>query len=243
MKSIVAFFAFLFAFLLMLPAQEEGLVKSSNNPPEQQELIYNSQEAQIPINELNEGGGGYSQYFYYGDPSGMYMNKQFEEGHAQLLDGTSMEGKFRYNIYHQKMQCSMEGDTFAFAKPCELEWVIIGEQKFIYATYVRGDREVSNSWFEVLCEGDCELLLRRYIKYRVTDGDDDNSNDQLYKMEDYYTRKEVNELERLLITKKTILESLIEHQDEVSEYIKAENLKVKEQKDLVKLFAYYNKLE
>jgi hypothetical protein len=119
----------------------------------------------------------------------------------------------------------------------------IGDRKFIYSTFVRSDQEVANAWFEILCEGNCTLMLRRYIKYRVSDGDDDPSNDQLYKLEEYYTKFGDGPVERLYISKKLVLESLPDHEDDISTYIKSEKLKLKERPDMIRLIAYYNSLD
>lgn len=246
MKTIVTFAAFIFIFLLIAPAQEETLIKNNSKRTQrdqQQEAVYQPLEDPVPIHDLYDGGGGYSPYFYYGDLTGMYFNEDWKDGAAGLVDGTLMKGSFRYNIYQQKMEAIVKGDTFAFAESCELEWVQIGDRKFIYSSFVRSNYEVSNSWFEVLCEGDCALLLRRYIKYRVIDGDDDDSNDQLYKLDEYYTRKDKAGAERLYISKKSVLAAMQEHETEVCSFIKQEKLKLKDQKDLVMLFAYYNTLE
>jgi hypothetical protein len=192
---------------------------------------------------LYDGGGGYGQYFYYGDPTGMYLDEEWKNGVVDVKEGDNMDGLLRYNIYHQKFEAVIEGDTFAFAKPGELEYVMIGDSKFVFSSFLRNDYEVASTWFEVLCEGECDLLLRRYIKYRVTDGDDDHSNDQLYKLEEYYTRTKDEKGKRLYTSKKDIPLVLLEHQGELSIYVKENKLNLKEQDDLVKLFEYYNNLE
>jgi len=243
MKTITIFAAFIFLLLFSAVAQEGAVVQKGSRPVERQKVSYEPVTDPMPVNNLRDGGGGYGSYFYYGDPSGMYLDPEWVMGSASLLEGDNIEGHFRYNIYLQKMECIVMGDTFAFAKPCELKFVRIGEQKFIYSTFYRSDYEVSNSWFEVLCEGGCELLLRRYIKYRVTDGDDDLSNDQLFKLEEYYTRRDGASPERMFITKDDVINAMKDHEAEVSRFIKSEKLKVKEQGDLVKLFAYYNGLD
>jgi len=246
MKTIVTFAAFIFIFLLIAPAQEKPLIKNNNKRTQRdqrQEIIYKPLEDPVAVNDLYNGGGGYSPYFYYGDPTGMYFNEDWKDGAAGLVDGTLMKGSFRYNIYQQKMEAIVKGDTFAFAESCELEWVQIDDRKFIYSSFVRSTYEVSNSWFEVLVEGDCVLLLRRYIKYRVTDGDDDHSNDHLYKLEEYYTRRGEEPGERMFLSKKSVLSQLNNHRGQVSDFLKSEKLKLKERDDLVKLFAYYNTLD
>jgi len=236
--SVVGAFAF-----FMLWGQEEPLTKVNDKTRvPQRTFTHEAVQDPVPIAEFGEGGSGYKQYFYYGDPCCMYLEKSFENGRAELADGSILEGLFRYNIYHQKMQAVMEGDTFSFAKPCEVSCLFIGDQKFIHTTYVREDGEVADGWFEVLCEGNCDLLLRHYIKYRVADGDGDPANDQLYKLEEYYTRRDGGTLERLKLSKKDILAMLKEHREELEDYIKKEHLKLRDREDLVKLYSYYNGL-
>ena len=242
MKTITLFTAFIFIFLMISLAQEEAVTQKGSNRTVPEPIIYVPVTAPSTLNDLYTGGGGYKNYFYYGEPSGMYFNIEWENGSAGHIDGTIIEGAFRYNLYHQKMEAIVGGDTFAIAKPCELEWLKIGKRKFVYTTFVRTDYEVANTWFEVLCEGSCELLLRRYIKYRVTDGDDDHSNDQLYKLMEYYTRKGNAVAEKIYVSRKALLETLQDHKSEVSAFIKEEKIKLKDQDDLVKLFSYYNRL-
>ncbi len=240
MKTILSISVILLLFYLPVSAQQESYSKNNNVVNQNQEVNNEPVQDPVPISNLDVGGGGYSTYFYMGDESGVYLNPGWAEGEATLVDGTALIGKFRYNIYKQKMEAVIEGDTFAFAKPCELSILQMGEHKFVYSTFVRSNREVSTTWFEILCEGDCQLLLRRYIKYRVSDEDDDPDNDKLYRLEEYYTCRGDGPPDRLYISKKTILAAFQNREAEMCDYLKSKKLKVKERSDLVKLFAYYN---
>jgi hypothetical protein len=242
MKTLLTLTVFVFLFQQAALAQQEQSPKNTNQN-QAAEAAYQPVQNPVPMNDLYSGGGGYTDVFYLGNPSGMFLNPEWEKGQATLLDGSILEGEFRYNIYLQKMQAVVEGDTFAFAKPCELASLQLGEQKFIYTTFVRGDQEVSNSWFEILCEGDCQLLLRRYIKYRVTDGDDDPTNDQLYRRDDYYSRTDGGALKEIFQTKESVFGLMKDHEKLVKDYMKSEKLKLTDRQDLVQLFAYYNSLD
>jgi len=123
--------------LLYLPAsaQQESFSKNSSVVKQNQEINYEPVYDPIPISDLNVTGGGYNTYFYLGDESGMYLNDVWADGKATLVDGAVLNGKFRYNIYKQKMEAVIEGDTFAFAKPCELSVLQMGEHKFVYTTF------------------------------------------------------------------------------------------------------------
>lgn len=242
MKKLLIISMMIFPFIMLSTAQEAAYSKASKTQSQIQEPEYEPVQENLFIDDFTTSSGGMTDCFYYGDPSGMYLNAEWEEGKAVLLDGQKLDGNFRYNLYKQKMEAIVEGDTFAFAKPCEIEVLKIGERKFIYSTFIRSDQEVANTWFEVLCEGEYCLLQRQYIKYRIADGDDDPTNDQLYRMQEYYTRNNDEKLMRFYASKKILLETLPEHQEEVKEYMKSERLKLNNPDDLVEVFAYYNML-
>jgi len=242
MKTRIALLVLAVFYYLPVFAQQEAVNTKKGTTTENREVNYAPLQEPVPVDDFSEGGGSYPAYFYYGDPSGMYLDDQWLPGQVAVKDGNTMDGLLRYNIYHQKVEAIVDADTFAFAKPGELNWVMIGDNKFIFSSYLRNDLEVANTWFEVLCEGECDLLLRHYIKYRIEDGDDDPSNDQMYRLEAYYSRKNDESGERLNPSKKDIPLVLLDHQEELSAYLKENKLNLKDQEDLVKLFAYYNSL-
>ena len=242
MKTLSFITALLLLASLSATGQQERYSKNNNLQP-QEESNYQSEEPVVPLQSITSGGGTYKNAFYYGDPCGMYLDNDWIKGEARLLDGTEMEGAFRYNICAQKMEAVVAGDTFAFARSGELEKINIGKSTFIFANYIRDDGELSSSWFELLSHGNCSLMLRRFIKYRVTDGDDDHTDDQLFRLEEYYSCSGQRVLERLYQDRKAVLQTLKRHESEVSSFIRAEKLNVKVQDDLVKVFDYYNELD
>lgn len=233
-------------FLILFPFQTtsgQSIRKNKQQKQREQEMDYKPIEEVKPISDINTGSGAYPNCFYYGDPSGMYLDKEWQYGKALLKDGSSIEGQFRFNLYNQKMEAIVEGDTFAFAQPFEIEMVQVGDKRFRYCAFTRDNGEHSVCWFECLAEGKCSLFLRRFIKYRLADGDGNPSNDQLYRLEEYYTCHGEGSLEHLYLSKKEVLSSLGDHQKMLKSYIKEENIRVKDQDDLVELFSYYNDLK
>ncbi len=238
--SFIACILFLFPFQVSIG---QNYQKNRQSEQRETEIKYQPVEEAMPINDINTGSGGYADCFYYGDPSGMYLEKDWQDGLAVLKDGSNIEGLFRYNLYSQKMEAIVDGDTFAFAQPVEVEMIRIGDQEFRYCTFTRESGELSASWFECLTQGECSLFLRRFIKYRVADGDGDPTNDQLYRLEEYYTCRGESSLTHLHISKKSVLSELGEHQKLLKSFMKKENIKLKEQDDLIHLFAFYNDLK
>ena len=71
----------------------------------------------------------------------------------------------------------------------------------------------------------------------------DPTNDQMYKLEAYYSRKNNESGERFSPSRKDIPLVLLDHQEELSRFLKENKLNLKDQDDLVKLFTYYNSLD
>jgi len=237
---------FLMSMLLLCAtamSQEPVITKGQGSQDQRTEQNYELTEVETPISELYDGGSGYAQYFYYGDPTGMFLEEKWADGSVLLSDGSTLIGTFRYNLYMQKIQAAVAGDTFAFANPLELDFLMMGDRKFIYNSFSRSDYEVSDSWFEVLEEGKCDLLARRYIKYYVGTTDNDPSNEKMYKVKELYVRHEDGKIQRLLLSKDALKQALNDHEQEICDYMKAEKLKIKNQEELVKIFAYYNTLD
>jgi hypothetical protein len=243
MKTLSLYTAALLLLIGGAYGQQERYNKNNNVPQQKEKSSVNNVEEAVRISDLDDGGGGYNYTYYYGDPCGMYLNKEWEPGHVKILEGDDMTGALRYNVCVQKIEAIIEGDTFAFARSEEIEYAVIGESKFIFLPYIRADRELSHSWFEVLCEGECALFLRRYIKFRKTDGDDDHSNDQLYRFQEFYTRKADKPLQRLYMSKDAVLEMLSDHKAEITSYMKSNKLKPKREEDLLQIIKYYNTLD
>ncbi len=231
--------------LLCATAMSQKPVIAKGHRSQDQSMERNNEltEVEVSVSELYDGGSGYAQYFYYGDPTGMFLEEEWADGSALLSDGSILIGTFRYNLYLQKMQAAVAGDTFAFANPLELDFLMMGDQKFVYSSFSRSDYEVSDSWFEVLEEGNCDLLAPRYIKYYVGTTDNDPSNEKMYKVKELYVRHEDGKIQRLLLSKDAVKETLSDHEQEVCDYMKAKKLKIKNPDELVKIFAYYNTLD
>jgi len=242
MKKILIFSMMMIPFVILCSAQEAAYSKAGQTQTQIPKPDYQPVQDNLYIEDFNSSSGGVTDRFYYGDPCGMYANNEWEEGKALLVDGDSLIGSFRYCVYNQKMEAIVEGDTFAFAKPCELEALKIGDHEYIYCSFIRGDGEVANTWFELLCEGECCLLQRQFIKYRIDDGDGNPTNDELFRGQEYFTRQKDGKLTILYPSKKILLETLTAHQEDMKCFMKEERLRLKDQDDLVKVFAHYNML-
>jgi hypothetical protein len=154
-----------------------------------------------------------------------------------------MEGmNLRYNMYSQQMQFIKDNDTAAFARPEEIASLAIGDHQFIYAPY-NAENELKDGYFEVLTQGECQLLLRREITYHLVDDLDDGVINDSYILEQtYYLEKPDKPASRIGMNKKSMISAFCDKQDQVEKYIKKNKIRFKTQEDMVRVVDYYNSL-
>lgn len=166
-----------FILLVGYPQQETPIVKSK-----------------VRLNETNSdpsGAGGSSSTGLatvnnLGEECCMYMNESFQKGNLSLKDNTIIENRlYRYNMYSQQMEFTIDNDTAAIGNPDEIRVLQLENNNFVYAEYINS-QNVSKGYMEILVEGDYRLLLYRDIKYTHRE----NASDPTAKPEEkYYLEK------------------------------------------------------
>ncbi len=192
----------------------------------------------------NDQGGDYG-VGWYSDETGMYLNKEWQPGYAMLKDGEKLDHiMLRYDVYHQQMQFVKDKDTLAFADPEELDYIFFDSKRFVYQPFERNGA-LMNGYFEVLKDGDCKLLLCRTITHHINnDGISGEEGDQYLRDVSYYVVKEgETEAHEMRACKKGVLCAFKDHKDEVRDYMKNNNLKMKTCEDLVEVVSFYNSLD
>jgi len=177
-----------------------------------------------------------------GREGNMYFGSAWPEGVINLRDGSNIKGRnLRYDIYADQMQMTDGKDTLAIAKPEEISSLSFDGHTFIYQPFECSGL-VKEGYFEVIVPGKTELLLKRSITFHLK-GDDPNAKDKYYVSDCYFLKKGDNPAIKVLCNKKSALEGLCEHRDEIDAYIKKTGKKVKTVADLKDLVNYYNSLE
>jgi hypothetical protein len=142
-------------------------------------------------------------------------------------------------------------DTFAIIAPLDIKSISLSNMKFIYGFYI--DREFGNdylgsSYFEVLNEGKCKLLIRHEIKIKDNSGPVTHnwagSGESFQKIRQlYFQSAEDMEVIQMKKNKKFLKKIFADKYFEVERYIKNENIKVKDEKELIRVFNFYNNLD
>lgn len=190
------------------------------------------------------GSGIMSDDKNLGEECSMYLDNEWKIATVSLKDNSVLEEiMVRYNIYTQQMQFIQDSDTIAFGNPVEIASVTFEERTFIFSSFYWND-QVKQGYFEVLCDGECKLLLHRCIKYKYVEECSDPNNE--FVREEYFLGKKYFILgsdqpaKELPSKKNDVMELLSDKDCDVKAFIKENKIKVNQQEDLIKLVAYYN---
>lgn len=182
-----------------------------------------------------------SRSSYQGEPSGMFLCDSFTEGIVEFSGGITYEPiRLRYNLYFQQMQFVRNGDTLAFANPEELKKVILGNKNFIFLAF-KNKRMLDSSYFEVISEGRCRLLKRHYIKYHFSAADVPDEEEYIYQTS-LYVKKGTEPAIPLRKCKKAVCCAFPDKKEEIKDFIKTNNLKMRHTEDIMLVVEYYNRI-
>lgn len=177
-----------------------------------------------------------------GTAGNLYFGEAWPEGIINLQDGSLITGRcFRYDIYADQMQMTDGIDTLALAKPEEIHSLTFDGHIFTYQPFECSGL-VKQGYFEVLVPGKTELLLKRSVTFHMK-GDGENAGDKYYVSDCYFLKKGDNPAVKVMCNRKSAMEALCEHREEIDAYIKKTGQKVKSPEDLKALVIYYNSLE
>lgn len=192
-------------------------------------------------------GGSFNPKKYEGIPGDPYLIPAWKPGVLILTDNSRIDNfLFRYNLYTQQMQFINNADTLAIAIPEEINNLNIDDRTFIYSQYVCKNAQ-KKGYFELLEDGHCRLLKRWVILYHIIDeekpeAEKNNIEDDIFIRTTYYYFKLGDEpAKKIPKRQKDILEYFGDKKQDVQKYMKNEGLKIKNEEDLIKIFAFYNK--
>jgi len=179
-----------------------------------------------------------------------YLNNEFEEGTMTTLDGTVIPGlMYRYDIYGDRMQFIINGDTAVINKPLALRSLELGNRKFVYEVFLVDAGKVATGYFEVIEQNEyLTILYRRVIEleqdiYVSNYGGGGGTKEFKMKNVNSYFVKPSDSAALLVRNKKDFLNTISDHQDLVKTYMKEHKISVKKEEDLLEVAQYYKSLQ
>jgi hypothetical protein len=181
-----------------------------------------------------------------------FLTEQRDKYESDMNEINELNGLFRYNLYAQEFEMIYDRDTFAIKAPFDVKSVSLSNKKFIYGFYVDkdyGHDYIGSSYFEVLNEGNCKLLIRHDVKIKNNSGPvtytwAGDGSDSFVKIKQLFYQKN-NGMEVMLLrkNKKNLRKIFADKIEEIQRYIRKEKINVKDENDLIRVFTYYNKLD
>ncbi|WP_209401975.1 hypothetical protein [Pseudozobellia sp. WGM2] len=151
--------------------------------------------------------------------------------------------KVNYDAKLDQIVAKISNDSIFYFNPAGIEQVLINNR--VFERYLDPELE-RNSYYEVIAAAENTKLLKRFTKV-IKEGmvnpmtQKKQTRDSYILQEKYFVLDEgkVNELK---LKRKRILKLFDEKATRVSEYIKENHLSVKDDKDLSKIFNYYESI-
>lgn len=171
-----------------------------------------------------------------------YLDKEWQGGLIQLEDDRKVNGYlYRYNIFTDQIELK------SIVDPTPVKIISIGKQRFVYSDFLIDGTSINSGYFEVIVNGDCKLLKRRYIR----------NNDQDYRVskilgtssaapattviKEYYIKKGDEPAVLVDKTKSSILSSLSD-KEKFNDYMEKKFLVIINENKLIELVRRYNTL-
>ena len=142
-------------------------------------------------------------------------------------------------------------DTFAIIAPFNVQRISVSNMSFIHGFFITRDMSrtyLGSSYFQVLNEGACKLLVRHAVK--ISGGDApvtyswaNAGGDAFVPFRQlYYQDHEGSEIRPLKRRRRELKKLFGRHYEEVISYMRQEELSLKKNDELALLFEYYNTL-
>lgn len=153
--------------------------------------------------------------------------------------------KLRYFVFGEVFHLlSEKNDTLLLKKSHLIDSIIINDKKYIQRSYIVNNK-IKQSYFEELSYGKMNLLKKHsnvFVKNndRTATGYDTRKPDT-YKIESTLYYQYPDKIALQLPTKRKKIIQLL-HDDRLMEFLESHKLNIRKEKDLIKLFNYYNTL-
>lgn len=164
--------------------------------------------------------------------------------HSNTLNNTNYM-PLRYFVYNEEFHIvTPEQDTVVLNKSCPIDSITVQNKKYIYTSY-NSNKKIKNGYFEELSHGKFKLL-KHYIctfekgNEKTATGYEKIKKDRYKITSKLYFQDGEQAASLLPGNKNNIL--LIFDKPNLAQYIKKNKLKIRKEKDLIKLFNYYNSL-
>ncbi|MDC6387315.1 hypothetical protein PP182_01375 [Maribacter sp. PR1] len=187
-------------------------------------------------------GISYNEVDVQGSP---YVNELYKKGTTVVYGKKAREALMRYNAYTDAIEIIDEnGKARSILRQRNIVATFGGKSYVVMGYLDEGKSKLG--YFNPLNEGHVELLWKPkkiFVQAENPDHGYDTFSPPTFKdVSRYYIRKEGKPAETFRLSKRSLLKYLDEESKNLKEYIRINNLNLKEEKDVIILIEYYNSL-
>lgn len=151
----------------------------------------------------------------------------------------------RFNIHENAVEFKTEeGVIFFLAAPEVIDFVQIGEDKYVYVPYSMGNR-ILRGFFRVATEGKATLLVRQSINLKQPEPPapyKDAQPARFIKLADEYYLKIGPSEAHKISNRKELLQLMGDKSSQVDEFLKKNKVRYNRPEDLIKVTEFFNSL-
>jgi hypothetical protein len=177
-----------------------------------------------------------------------FLNDRFVKGSLVTTDSIMFKNvPLRYNIFKDEMEFKFgEGDPpRIIGNPRSFLFFYLEDQTFTYLTFIENNKP-GQGYFEVLNQGQCQLLLRRQTAYAEPEkarGYIESRPARFEQRRNAYYLKFGKQLPGAVnLNRRDVLRAFGDKQEEIAGYAKENKLSFRNLEDLIKITRYYNLL-
>ncbi len=158
---------------------------------------------------------------------------------------------FNYNVWRDQIEFADAGKNRVISKPGAIKKIAYNEEQALhYVPYEKKrfllKNQVDTTFMELLVDGKVSLFKNPQCKLKDPDYNEALMvGDKNYKFvhgQSYYIQKDAKLLKKIKPKERRLFQLLTKKQDKVKNYIENNNLNLENEKDLARVFRYYNDL-
>ncbi len=207
--------------------------------------------AQVSFNNPDEGGAvsfrTTDTRTYENDEDiaegSQYWNDEFENGEVYINDKLKLRGELRFNAY--KSEINVKENKYEFYSLLKRPYIHVKINNEVYRMQNYLDDEGSNrvAYFKVLNEkSEVKLLFKPEIILKrgrtATTNYDRASKPRYIRLPSYYIMKGNNPAKKIYLGKRNVLKALDGDKDVYKAFIKENDLNLRDENDVLRLFEY-----
>ena len=226
------------AFMLMCLAVLQGQTHSSM-------INRNLKQVNQQMNIVRTGGEAYALEDVEGSP---YLNNEFKNSLVSMKNGDTLsDAQLRFNIFMGNFEFRKQGTIYQLINGTDIREIEHQGRSFVYTPYHAASGKRYESFLIRLVEGPCNIYKRPRVQFKGPQPAQTSfhnpkpprfeKEDPLYfiRFSDQETPREIESLRR-----RRFLDHFGERADKLKEYIKEQDIDLKEEEGLIRFIRYYN---